>query len=242
MGIPRIIHQTAARFDALPDDVRANVERVRQLNPGWEYRFYDDEALWRYLEANLQPDKFALCRQVNPKYPVVLADVFRYLAAYCEGGVYLDIKSGMKRPLDAMLAQDDKYLISQWRNRLGEPYLNFGFHRELEKVPGGELQQWHVIAEPRHPFALHVLNRVFARMRDYDPARDGAGRLGVLRLSGPIAYTLAIAPLLRKGRFRLVDSHGLGLVYSIYPWREHVDRSPGHYSLLDEPIMLPAKS
>ncbi len=39
----------------------------------------------------------------QPRYGVVLADIFRYLVIYNEGGVYLDIKSTVNRPLDEII-------------------------------------------------------------------------------------------------------------------------------------------
>ena len=38
---------------------------------------------------------------------MMLADVFRYLAVYREGGVYLDVKSTVTCPLDEVLSPDD---------------------------------------------------------------------------------------------------------------------------------------
>jgi hypothetical protein len=177
---------------------------------------------------------------VNPRYGVILADLFRYVAVHRAGGVYLDIKSGLKRPLDAILNPTDQFILSQWRNRLGESHRGFGFHDELATIAGGELQQWHVIGTPGHPFLARVIERVFDNMRSYEAIRDGTGKRGVLRLSGPISYTLAIMPVLKQYRFRLVDSHAEGLVYTIYPWTRHEKRTPGHYSLSRQPLMLSA--
>jgi inositol phosphorylceramide mannosyltransferase catalytic subunit len=240
MTIPRIIHQTAASLESLAPDIRANVSRLQQLNPGWEYRFYSDAEMSAYLEAHLTSEQFALCRDVNPRYGVVLADLFRYVVVHREGGVYLDIKSGLTRPLDAILKPTDQFILSQWRNRLGESHRGFGFHEELGKIPGGEFQQWHVISAPGHPFLARVIDRVFDNMRSYEAIRDGIGKRGVLRLSGPISYTLAIMPVLKQYQCRLVDSHAEGLVYTIYPWMRHVKRTPGHYSLSRQPLMLSA--
>jgi mannosyltransferase OCH1-like enzyme len=239
MAIPRIIHQTAASRASLAPDLVANVRRLQQLNPEWEYRFYNDAEMKAYLEANLTPEQVALCRKVNPRYGVVLADLFRYVVIHREGGVYLDIKSGLERPLDAILRPTDHFILSQWRNRLGESHRGFGFHHELMKIiPGGELQQWHVIGAPGHPFLARVIERVFDNMRSYEAIRDGTGKRGVLRLSGPISYSLAIMPVLAQHPFRLIDSHAEGIVYTIYPWTKHEKRTPGHYSLSRQPLML----
>ena len=41
--------------------------------------------------------------RISPSYGATRADFFRYLLLYREGGVYLDIKSSMERPLDEVL-------------------------------------------------------------------------------------------------------------------------------------------
>jgi inositol phosphorylceramide mannosyltransferase catalytic subunit len=50
----------------------------------------------------------------------------------------------------------------------------------------------------------------------YNPFVHKVGRYGVLRVTGPVAYTQAIAPLLHRHPHRLVESHeALGFTYSI---------------------------
>lgn len=238
MSIPRIIHQTAADFDALAPEIKANIAELRGLNPGWEYRFYDDAAMKSYLRRSLRTELTELWEKVNPRYPVVLADVFRYLVILLEGGVYLDVKSGVTRPLDEMLRPDDRFLLSYWANRKGEPFHRWGMHPEIDFVPRGEFQQWHVIAGPQHPFLRKALSRAFTNMKRYVADRDGVGQWGVVRLAGPICYTHAIWPLLGTAPYREVDSHEIGLRYSIWPDLDQHRGHPAHYTQQTEPIML----
>jgi mannosyltransferase OCH1-like enzyme len=52
--IPKIIHQTF--YDrVLPFDVQKNVERLKELNSGWEYRFYDDDDIKDFITSNYTP-------------------------------------------------------------------------------------------------------------------------------------------------------------------------------------------
>jgi len=49
--IPKIIHQTF--YDRnLPERLQVNVQRLRELNPGWEYRFYDDADVEAFIKDN----------------------------------------------------------------------------------------------------------------------------------------------------------------------------------------------
>ena len=88
-----------------------------------------------------------------------MADLFRYLVVYNEGGIYLDIKSTASKPLNEIIKEDDAYLISQWRNQLGYKFQGWGLHDELKNIAGGELQNWFIAAEKNHPFLLNAINQ-----------------------------------------------------------------------------------
>ena len=237
MAIPRILHQTAPSLEGLPAEIRRNVERIRAANPGWEYRFYDDAHVLACIDQHLGPRIVDLCRRLHPRYRVVTADLVRYLAVYHEGGVYLDCKSFLARPLDDVLRPDDSYVISQWQNQAGAPAEGWGLHRDLIRIPGGEFQQWHVIASARHPFLAHVIEQVVFNLEHYNPAWYGVGLHGVLRVSGPICYSLSIAPMLALHRYRLVDIERLGFHYTIYDRITQHQDPQQHYSTCREPLL-----
>jgi hypothetical protein len=58
-----------------------------------------------------------------------------------------------------------------------------------------ELQQWHIIASPKHPYLQAVIEQVKFNLDHYDPFRLDIGGLSVLRATGPIAYSLTLSPL-----------------------------------------------
>lgn len=240
MAIPRLIHQTARSFNELPDEIKSNFSKIKDLNPGWEWRFYDDNEVVDYIRRNLGKTYDHLYERLNKGYGVVMADIFRYLVIFNEGGVYLDAKSTMTWPLDRVLHPDVSYVLSQWAdNGPGEPFAGWGCTPDLHRIPKGELQQWHVIAEPGHPFLREVLRQVEFNIEHYHPRWFGIGELAVHRLTGPICYTLAIAPMLPFHPCHLVDIRSLGFFYSIY---EHAlqhrrDAGNAHYSQGTLPIL-----
>jgi hypothetical protein len=185
------------------------------------------------------PSMLSILDRINaPPYGAVRADLFRYLLMYKQGGVYLDIKSRPLKPLSEIVRPDDRYLLAQWENEPGQEFAGFGLHPELRHIPGGEFQQWHIAAEPAHPFLAAVIDRVVRNMHAYNPALHGTGPHGVLRLAGPIAYTLAIHPLLARHPHRLARSAvELGFCYSIYGGLAHWAHSPNHYAYAVEPIL-----
>lgn len=241
MRISKKIFQTARDFDSLRPEYKDNIAQLKAGNPGWDYAFFNDADVNAYIKAHVSDEEWDLVRLINPKYGVVLADLFRYLVIFNEGGVYLDIKSTAKRPLDDVIPADAEFLISQWPNRIHERYRGFGLHAELAFVPGGEFQQWHVMARKGHPFLKAVRERVFENLRNYTPQGFGTDAYGVLRLSGPIAYTKAIYPLLDLCPHTAVNIDDLGIAYSIYEGsadaRQH-EKHAEHYKRVREPIVL----
>jgi inositol phosphorylceramide mannosyltransferase catalytic subunit len=233
-AIPRIIHQTNFNKN-LPLPLRANVDALRALNPCWEHRLYDDADVIKFIEDEYGPAILQRYLAIAPGYGAARADLFRYLLIYRMGGVYLDVKSGASQPFDAVLRRDDAFIVSQWRDSIDEP--DTLFHPELRGLPGGEFQQWHIIAAPGHPFLRAVIERVLHLIDSYNPYRVGVGR-NVIRVTGPIPYTLAIEPLLSRYPHRRVrDESAIGLRYSVLGGQMHEGYFRGHYSRRRTPIV-----
>ena len=95
-----------------------------------------------------------------------------------------------------------------------------------------------MIARAGHPFLKSVIDRVLANIRSYTPWRLGVGAPGVLRTTGPIAYTLAIAPIRNHHPHRLIrDETTIGLHFSLGGGYIHRQHFPGHYSTLISPLI-----
>jgi hypothetical protein len=240
-SIPRIIHQTYRSQDALPPSIRESIAELRERNPGWDYRFYDDDAMTGFIREAYGPGVLAYFDRIDPRYGAARADLFRYLLMYRVGGIYLDIKSTVRRSLDEILLPDDRLILAHWpRNSRfrdsGRHDWDFG-----DRIPGGELQQWHVMCVAGHPYLYAVIQAVMRNIECYIPRMHGSGRTAVLRLSGPIAYTLAMLPLLPLNHHRLVAGHEqLGLDYSVYPENtDHKRLFQTHYADLTAPIVRP---
>jgi len=241
-AVPRVIHQIFFP-DEPPAIIQDNIRKLRALNPGWDYRLYDESRMASYISEHFGATMLACFRRIDPRYGAARADFFRYLLMYQEGGVYLDVKSGMARALDEVIRADDKYLLSHWDNDAKGGYAGWGRHRELRRYGGRELVQWYIVCVRGHPFLRAVIEMVLHNIANYSPIVDGTGRLGVLRVTGPIAYSLAIMPILEQHPKRFVSSeHDLGFVYNIFgsaPGLVHHRIFARHYSQLTEPVVTP---
>ncbi len=237
-SVTKIIHQTYFSV-TVPEEIQANIAKLKTLNPSWDYRFYTDSDIVDFITNHYDASVLDYFNRINPAYGAARADLFRYLVVYRLGGAYLDIKSSTTIALDDVLATDERFVLSYWNNKPGQDYEGFGMHPELD-VHTGEFQQWHVIAAPGHPFLKAVIETVFTNIDRYLPSLHGVGQHGVVRVTGPVAYTMAILPLLALHEHRIVDSAAdLGLQYSIYKKFSHMHISKAtHYTVLKEPIVF----
>lgn len=234
-SISRIIHQTHDETE-IPEIFQSNVENLKHKNPKWKYIYWNaknrhdfiyDFFGWEMLNAYLS---------INPRYGAARADFFRYLCIYQLGGVYLDLKSGCDVPLDNIIHPDDQYLLSQWHNKKGESAEGCGLGPEVASVPGGEYQQWHIIAAAGHPFLMHVVKNMLTRINRYSENFYGNGKLSVLRVTGPYVYTMSIFPHLNEFSHRFFDYEQSGLIYTTIG--DHTKAFKHHYSQETLPLIL----
>jgi inositol phosphorylceramide mannosyltransferase catalytic subunit len=185
--VPRILHQHFLAGDAaIPEPIRAIRDGLRAANPGWTYSFWDAERAEAWMAETYGRDVLARYLSIRPEYYAARSDLLRYLNLYAEGGVYFDIKSTCDRPLDAAIRPEDRYILMPW-----EADQRFQ-HPELAHMPDGEYAQWAIVSVGGHPYLRAVIQRVLANIGDYAEWRNGVGMYSTLRVTGPIAYTLAI--------------------------------------------------
>jgi len=238
-SIPKIIHQSYHTKE-VPDIINKNIEKIKNMNPGWEHRFYDDDDQVKFITQHYGPEMLKAYLKINPLYGAARADFFRYLLINKVGGVWLDIKSSMNQSLDTSLQNKDSFLLAQWNNKSEGLFQGWGLFDELKDIKNGEFQQWHIVSAPHNPLIKAVIQRVLHNIATYTPDKFGVGWMGVLRTTGPIAYTLAIAPLLKEYPHHFVDvEKDLKFQYTIMRGKfAHRTLHKRHYSQLTEPIIL----
>ena len=230
--IPKVIHQTSSSMEP-PPECRDNIKRLMALNPDWTYRYWSHKDAHDFIYEHYGWEVLDTYFKITSCYGAARADFFRYLLIYQVGGVYLDIKSSMMKRFDDVLREDDQYLLSQWRNGGDSQYKGFGLHADLMGIiPKGEYQQWHIIAAAGHKFLEAVIMRVLHNISNYRIELDGTGWIGVLRTTGPIAYSLAIHPYRQTQPHRMIDAEEAGFLFKAVPRPE----TTAHYTTLNAPI------
>lgn len=218
-SIPRIFHQIfLAGKHAIPEEIAEYRDNLTKENPDWEFRFYDSFSAKEFIQSYYGEGVLDIYERIKPGYYAARADLLRYLIMYEVGGFYLDVKSGSSRPFSEVIEANDIFLLGHWpkRNPDQKGYL-IGRHPETLKLfERGEICNWFIGSVRGHPFMKAVLDHTISGIENYKPWRDGAGRIGTLRLTGPIAYTKAIAPIIDAHPHSLIEVEDRGLKYTIF--------------------------
>lgn len=165
MAIPPVIYQTFKTAD-LPFITRWHVRRFLRNNPEYDYQFFDDQRILSFLSE-------AFPREVVDAYQrlqigAAKADFFRYAILYKNGGIYLDIDSGIRGRLNDWLLPDDQAVIA------------------LENNPVKTYVQWALLFAPGHPFLQKTMELMLDNIRHNRFPHD------VHAMTGPAVYTKAV--------------------------------------------------
>ena len=217
-GIPKRIVQTCRDKESLPEEIQSNISAMRSTNTDWTYSLFDDSMILEYIKSVYGDRILAYYSRISPEYGAAKADLFRYLYIYHEGGVYIDIKSTITKPLSEGLLPDDSFILSYWDNLEGERHFGTGHYSDVfNDFPRGEIPQWFIVAAKGHPVLRDVIINVLENIDNYNPYVNGVGWTGTVFTTGPVPYSLTIYNNIDKYPYRLVNAFSdLGLVYSVY--------------------------
>ncbi len=180
MAIPKNIFQTF-KTKKLPLITRWHIWNITRQNPDYQYRLYDDEDIKDFLAKEFPPEYLKAYNQLT--IGAAKADFFRYAILYKRGGVYLDVDSGISRPLKYLIRPDDVALLS--RERQVEFYC-----------------QWALIFDKGHPFLKRTLELVLENIQTHRFPHD------VHKTTGPAVFSVAINECLAENPdipYRLFD-------------------------------------
>ena len=238
-GIPRNIFQTTKSKEQLPPTIAENIERLKANNPQWSYQLFDDQDIDQFILRYYGERLLSYYHRIAPGYGAAKADFFRYLLIYTFGGLYLDIKSSVTKPLSETIREDDTYLLSYWNNLPGGGHEGYGHYSLLpDYIERGEIIQWYLVASPGHPLLREVIKTMLWRMDRYNPYIDGVGWTGTVSTTGPVMYTKTIYDALQAlpdaFPVRWLDIIGeAGFCYSIFDKVQgQTPQSPNHTAVL----------
>lgn len=166
-AIPRTIVQTY-RSAEVARPIHSAVVRWQEMNPEFDYRFFDDEAARAFIEARFPADMLESYDSLVPG--AYRADLWRYCYLVEEGGVYVDIRMEPLVALRTILGSldDDPPRFAAARDLLRKRYDRRAY-----------IYNAFIAATPRHPFMVASLDRALTMIRNRDYGRDS------LDITGP---------------------------------------------------------
>jgi len=104
------------------------VQTFIELNPEYEYFFFNDEECYTFIKKNFGQDVINAYESLIPK--AFKADLFRYCYIYIHGGCYFDNKYILRKPLRQFINNNDNNVFCLDR------YPNLMFNSIIISIPG----------------------------------------------------------------------------------------------------------
>ena len=108
--IPKIIIQTSKSKECNQAQYNAVMTFI-ELNPEYEYMFFDDKACINYIKNNYDDETFETYNKLKPT--AYKADLFRSCVLYNTGGCYFDIKQVSRVPLRKIINSDQDIILCE---------------------------------------------------------------------------------------------------------------------------------
>jgi len=137
--IPPLLFQTFKTPD-LPELMYQAAQSWITHNPGFEYRFFDDDAQAAFIRDNFDPDVFTAYQKIEAG--AFRADLWRYCVLWVHGGVYADIDTICRSDLTLSLRPEDEFVVSDTGGN----------------VPSAVFNAF-IAARPQHPFLKRAIAR-----------------------------------------------------------------------------------
>ena len=183
MSIPRRIIQTARSHDLTPL-AKASAANLKLLHPTWEYIFFDDSKVIKFLEREFP--EYVGVFQSFPRN-IQRIDFFRYLAIYRLGGFYFDLDVLLWSSLDPLLIQNCVFPFEE---------LTLSRHLRDKCAMDWEFGNYGFGASAGHPFLKTIIQNCVKAQRE--PAWSEPMMQGI--------------PSMFRSDFRVLNTTGPGLI------------------------------
>lgn len=109
--LPRILYQTHVSRDLVPKHID---EAIQRFKADYVYEFYDDERCLAFLAAEYGDVHVETYQRL--KLGAHKADFWRYCVLYAHGGIYMDIKTELIRPLNDVFDREGAWycVLGAW--------------------------------------------------------------------------------------------------------------------------------
>ena len=138
------------------------IESIKSVNPGYEYMFFKDNEINKFLEKNY-PEYYDTFLKLPLNIQKV--DFFRYIAIYHYGGFYFDLDVKALQPLDNLLDNNCVFPVDEIITK--EMCKSKRFEKFCEKDMNFLLGQYAFGAAPGDPFIKLVIDKIHMNIHNY---------------------------------------------------------------------------
>ena len=171
MAIPKVIYQTYSSESKIPWLAKYHIKKMRRKNPGYDYQFFNDNAVESFIREEFDSDTYAQYLKIT--IGAARADFFRYAILLKRGGVYVDLDSVIIGNLDDWIDPDDNAIVT------------------AERHPG-IFVQWALVYDKGHPFMQKTLDNVLDNISNNRYPHD------IHKMTGPTVYSDSIRSCLSE--------------------------------------------
>jgi len=189
LSIPPLIIQTIKDYEINGFFFHSVVEPKMSLHPSFDFHYYDNKEIDLFLIKNFPIHIYSTYKKINPKFGACLGDFARYCLLYVYGGVYIDIKSDIKKEITPLLEKynkKDTLVVSHWgytKNDINSAkYVN----GDILPFERGEIQNWCFLVTPFHPILKIVIDEMVTKINS---GQNGTTKQFVLELTGPVMFS-----------------------------------------------------
>lgn len=165
--IPKIIWQTH-KTKNLPKSSSEAIERLKQNNPDFEYRFFDNDDCYNYIKKNFDKKVLTAYEKIYPG--AGKADIWRLAVILREGGLYIDVDKILTKnakPFSQLIKPDDELIHGR------------GWYIWGNDAPSTNAT---ICAVPNHPVIKMAFNSVIDSILNNKPLENIGRHKGWARL------------------------------------------------------------
>ena len=218
--IPLNIITTGSQEQINNPMIKDSWETMKSKLKRWTFYTFTDKESNQFIHDNFEENIYQAYERINSDYGAAKADFFRYCAIYKLGGIYIDIKSSIDDDPRIFLKDADELILSHWDNKSNQMHTGWGIYPELGPNTNGEFINWLIISKPSHPYIRTLIDSITESiLLESQSSKGKYGKLGVLRLTGPIAFTKCLNECISKSRIsqhRVFQYWDNSIRYSIF--------------------------
>lgn len=178
--IPKKIYMTAKQSS---DVFSGIIESWSQNNPDYTYELFDDLQADNFVKQHMGPDIYKTYSSLP--LPVLKADYFRYIILYVNGGIYTDIDTICRRPINTWTDGDDTIKLILGVEVDMDKYSDW---KSMEYARNFQILQWTIASAPNHPILKDIIYQIHDSVQ-FKTLDKTMVKGNILDLTGPGVWT-----------------------------------------------------